>query len=75
MSRKHYESLAKVNHAAMVKAYAGNHSSATCDILRDVILAQADAFAADNPRFDRSRFLLASGLTIAGWVNTYELNR
>lgn len=31
--------------------------------LSDVAMGLADIFAADNPRFDRNRFLVAAGVT------------
>lgn len=45
MSRKHYEAIATI----LRQSYAP----------RDVVKAFADAFAADNPRFDKARFIAA----------------
>ncbi len=35
-------------------------------LVRGIILSTADIFAQDNPRFDRERFYVASGLTKEG---------
>lgn len=35
-------------------------------LIRGMVLSTADIFAQDNPRFDRERFYVASGLSVNG---------
>jgi hypothetical protein len=53
MTRRHFQAVADVLRA----------SGAHPDAVRDIALALADVFAADNPRFDEERFLTACGVT------------
>lgn len=57
MSRKDYVAI-----AAVIRLYVGLADANTLDALRGAARGIADVFAADNPRFDRDRFLAACGM-------------
>jgi hypothetical protein len=59
MSRKDYRKLAAALAAVAVEDDHGPRDGAA--VLGDVRRAIADVLAADNPRFDRERFLAACG--------------
>lgn len=61
MTRKHYEMLAAALKSARVpECYDHDtHSNAGAD---RAAVAVAEVLAADNPRFDRERFLRAAGV-------------
>lgn len=54
MSKKDYEAIAKVLHG-----FQDTNRTVRAMLTRDVAERMADLFAADNPRFDRARFLHA----------------
>lgn len=58
LSKKHHEAIA----AAIRAERCGPGSPAVETALDQVASRLADYFAADNPRFDRARFLAACGV-------------
>ena len=63
MTKKHYTLIADAI-AESVDAYAELDTAGDMVrmALRDVALSIADTLEADNPRFDRNRFLVACGV-------------
>jgi hypothetical protein len=61
MSRKDYVAVAEVLNTQAVKAVEGHEVTAFFAVA-DIANGLADLFAADNPRFDRDRFLTAAGV-------------
>jgi hypothetical protein len=63
MTRKHYQAMAESLRFAHPSKHmdASTYGRAVEQWMRDV-QSVADVFAADNSRFDRSRFLSACGL-------------
>lgn len=62
MSRKDYEAMATALRVKM-ESYSDTDRYVTArEAVRQVAGALADVFAADNPRFDRKRFMKAAGL-------------
>lgn len=59
MTRKDYQLIANrlAGEYAVTADNLGNHLA-----VRNVVLGLADAFAQDNPRFDRAKFYQAVGL-------------
>lgn len=55
MTRKHYEMIAAILKAARLNANADTN---TCDF---IAVELADKMAQENPRFDKARFLKATG--------------
>ena len=56
MSKKHYQALARaLNSVRRFAPYSGGQEHMLSEVVREV----ADVLAADNPRFDRARFLEA----------------
>lgn len=64
MTRKHFEALAKLIANAERKLMRGDliHDAAVTQTLDIIATDLADFCAAQNPRFDRARFLSACGL-------------
>lgn len=65
MSRKHYAATARVIRDNMERAAECSDPTAHAAAelcARAIALGMADVFAADNPRFDRERFLTACGV-------------
>lgn len=60
MSRKHYERVAAILAGEMALT---RDVPTSREIVRRTALSLADVFAQDNPRFDRTRFYTASGVT------------
>lgn len=61
--RKHYEAVAAVLRAAAPSPYGyvcSECGSPEDHVFDDIVQGLADLYAADNPRFDRARFLAAS---------------
>ena len=58
LSRKYYKAIA-------------DHAETSTD-MEDFLITMADYFEADNPRFDKERFLEASGVN--QWVKTDSKN-
>ena len=56
-TRQHYKAIAEI-----LERHNGIaiHGADYCDLVEDI----ADYFATDNPRFDKSRFILACGLDL-----------
>lgn len=65
MSRKDYVRFAAM-FAGEIALVSGSPKSHSAHSVRGIILSSADIFAQDNPRFDRARFYVASGLTAEG---------
>jgi hypothetical protein len=61
MTRKDYVLLAEALNAAFSRSTADKADKA--DGIARAAIELADALAADNPRFDRERFLKAAGVT------------
>lgn len=63
MTKKHFEAIAALlaNANLAVVDEHGNPQAADI-VMADLCYAMADTFAAENPRFDRHRFLTACGL-------------
>jgi len=59
MTKKHFEAIAAIFHTQMSNPTIPHESRVT---LIATAQMQADYFAAENPRFDRARFLKACGL-------------
>ena len=64
MTRKHYEKVAKAlrdYHLEIVHGLGESHqqTNGKLDTVQDIGNILADIFQADNPRFDRGRFLSA----------------
>lgn len=53
MTRKHYQMVADVLHRELT-----DHQG-SLDAVQNIAAGLADAFKADNPRFDRDRFMKA----------------
>lgn len=66
-TKQHYERVAKIarRHTILTQTTHGQRSAGDLMIPCDFIDDLADMFAADNPRFDRARFLLACGMDAA----------
>ncbi len=65
MTRKDYNTLAGVisrEHNAGTAYGTDELTTVHCDAVRGVAYLIADVCAADNPRFDRDRFLIACGV-------------
>lgn len=65
MTRKDYEAMAQAFRQALQARLArvdGYERQAACDGFADAVHVAASVFAADNPRFDRERFLKACGV-------------
>lgn len=66
MTTRHtFEKVAAVlaGERALMSALADEHASRTAvQAITNVTLSVADAFAQDNPRFDRVRFYAAAGI-------------
>lgn len=56
MSKKHYQTIAEV-----IRTVTNRDPQITPYDIEDIADAIADMFAADNPRFDRAKFLAAAG--------------
>jgi hypothetical protein len=63
MTRKHFEAIA----AVLAGDYASAANAGERNKVRGIALSLADVFAGTNPRFNRSRFYVAVGLTEAGF--------
>jgi hypothetical protein len=62
MTRKDYESIALVLRSERERSFGDQtRDAAAIDVLDNITYALAVEFKADNPRFDRDRFLIASG--------------
>jgi hypothetical protein len=64
-TRRTFEKVAAVlaGERALMGALADEHASRTAvQAINNVTLSVADAFAQDNPRFDRARFYAAAGI-------------
>lgn len=61
MSRKHYQIVARRFALARAAYVTRDRCANALDLLA---LAMAEDFAADNPRFDRVRFLRACGMDL-----------
>lgn len=64
MSRKHYVAVAEKMASRMEEV----HGSAETFLLLSVVRDLAGIFQADNPNFDRNRFLAACGVSVLGGV-------
>lgn len=66
LSKKHYVAIART-FSGTVEAYglipAGEGGDPASEVAYALASGLADVFAADNPRFDRARFLKAAGVT------------
>lgn len=58
MTRKHYEAVAAIVAARLAATDSRTAGGVLCDLAADL----ADAFQAENPRFDRLRFFAACGI-------------
>jgi hypothetical protein len=57
MTRKDYEAI-----AATIKQHAAPHNGQHLSWFKSLAVDVAEIMAADNPRFDRARFLKACGV-------------
>jgi hypothetical protein len=63
LTRKHYKAIAEIVETTTEKHKTEGFGSLLCNEVRNSITIElADYFAADNPQFDRDRFLEACGL-------------
>lgn len=69
MTRKDFEAIAKIISGDISCAVTMPRALA----IRGVALSMADYFYQSNPRFDRTRFYLASGLTADGMLDTNKM--
>lgn len=60
LSKRHYVAIAEVVKNCLDDPYQADECSQTA--IESVASALASYFAADNPRFDRARFLAACGV-------------
>lgn len=68
MTKKHYEMVARhinAEHTAYASSDIPPVSSAVFDAMRELSEYLAKEFAADNPNFDRAKFLRACGVVEA----------
>jgi len=57
MTRKHYAAIAKV----IARSVGNSTEMRERTAIASIVVGLADAFATDNPRFDRDKFLTACG--------------
>lgn len=62
MTKKHFEAIAKLISSEVASGRKYEHSALYC--LKRMAFGMADLFAQENPRFDKIRFLKASGLEV-----------
>lgn len=62
MTRKHYEMIAKAIYDETTPHLGSYGGCDSVQALADLARSLSAAFATDNPRFDRERFLKACGL-------------
>lgn len=61
MTRKHFEAIAHILDAERAVRSA---TPAQVGVVHALALSLSDLFAAENPRFDRNRFLTACGVGV-----------
>lgn len=62
MTRKHYITVAGILNDNMNAVANGNESEEVFEMIEVIGRELAEAFKADNPRFDSNRFLTAAGI-------------
>jgi hypothetical protein len=70
MTQRHFEAIAAILAGDLALAESEGESAAYR--IRGVILSLAEYFASENPRFKRSTFYLACGLTGDGGLGIHE---
>ena len=71
LTKKDFKAVAEIINAAREDDFIGENFKSSCEdfdlgwdrACRGIVPRLADYFTTDNPRFDRSRFMRACGLT------------